>query len=130
MMYQILLIDDNHDDLVQSERALTRELNCRVHTASTVLDAIAACEAQSYDIILIDVHMPELSGPRLKALLDHLQTMASACVMYLTGIPPDHRLHQLVANNIGAVLVKPLDHARIQEMLFHHELWADGLQDC
>ncbi len=129
-MYRILLIDDNRDDLNQSQRALKATLDCVLVMAITTTEAINACESGEFDIILIDVNMPDISGPRLKALLEQQQSMRSACVMYLTGTPTDHRLHQHVAGNVGAVLIKPLDQARIEEMLFHLEVWADGLEDC
>jgi CheY-like chemotaxis protein len=80
----ILVIDDE----VSLVRALVRLLQRDgyvVATASNGRQALAALQAQRYDVILCDLRMPELDG---RAFYAHLQQWAPALcqrVIFLTG---------------------------------------------
>ena len=58
---KILMIDDEQDLLKLSSSILRRE-GFAVETRSDAREALALLQEESFDIILLDLHMPEMSG--------------------------------------------------------------------
>jgi CheY-like chemotaxis protein len=61
MPLRILLVDDSMIDLRVALRML-RKLGCRADPAANGIEAIEALERQPYDIVLMDVQMPQMDG--------------------------------------------------------------------
>jgi PAS domain S-box-containing protein len=57
----VLLVDDNADSLNVSS-AIVRRCGCSVETATSGAEAIAKASASRYDLILMDVEMPDIGG--------------------------------------------------------------------
>ena len=57
----ILLVEDNRVNLKVAQRMLER-MGFQVTTAANGLEAISALERESFDLILMDCHMPKLDG--------------------------------------------------------------------
>lgn len=58
---KVLLIDDERDFLdALSERMRNRGLN--VATAASATEAIRKAEKETYDVLVLDLHMPEMDG--------------------------------------------------------------------
>jgi DNA-binding response OmpR family regulator len=64
----ILLVDDSPLTLACAEEAL-REAGYRVRTAPDLSELDAAADGQAYDLILMDVVMPEAYGDDVAAML-------------------------------------------------------------
>ncbi|MEA2012555.1 MAG: ATP-binding protein [Verrucomicrobiota bacterium] len=61
VFYNILLVED--DDLNQEvEKMMLQKLNCEVSVASNGDEAIQQSKKQHYDLILMDIQMPGISG--------------------------------------------------------------------
>lgn len=58
---RILLVEDNEINQTVA-RSLLESLNANVHVAANGFEALALMEASDYELILMDVHMPELDG--------------------------------------------------------------------
>ena len=58
---EVLLVDDNIDSL-QVNAAIVRRCGCRVETASGGPEAVAKASQHRFDLILMDVEMPDLDG--------------------------------------------------------------------
>ncbi|MDD9266131.1 response regulator [Paenibacillus sp. GCM10023248] len=58
---RILLVEDNEINQTVARNLLTG-MNADVHVASNGFEALALMEAEDYDLILLDIHMPELDG--------------------------------------------------------------------
>jgi DNA-binding response OmpR family regulator len=84
-MAKILLVDDDRSlaDLVQF--ALERA-GFEVVVAHTGQDALDAAQAHSPDLVVLDVHLPDLNG---FAVLSTLRTLVDAPVVMLTGSARD-----------------------------------------
>lgn len=57
----VLIVDDNAQN-VELLHAYLEALDCRLHTATDGLDALAKIDAEQPDVILLDVMMPRMSG--------------------------------------------------------------------
>jgi two-component system cell cycle sensor histidine kinase/response regulator CckA len=79
----VLVVDD--DDAVRRfVKRILDEDGYVVDASGTAADALTRSrEGQTYDLIVADVHMPEMSGPQLVARLR--QTGSQAKVLYVTG---------------------------------------------
>ncbi|MFW2341488.1 ATP-binding protein [Brevundimonas sp.] len=58
---RVLVVDD-HDINRRAIQLILQPLGCDVTTAADGMAALRACEAQSFDLIFMDVRMPELDG--------------------------------------------------------------------
>lgn len=57
----ILLVEDNETNLYAATTMLT-QIGCNVTTARTGLEAVRAAAAQAFDLVLMDMQMPEMDG--------------------------------------------------------------------
>jgi signal transduction histidine kinase/CheY-like chemotaxis protein len=59
--HNILLVEDNEMNLKVAQRFLER-WNYNIDTAENGLEALKKCKRYTYDLILMDLHMPEMDG--------------------------------------------------------------------
>ncbi len=58
---KVLVVDDNPVNRLVAQRLL-QKTGCAVTIANDGASAIAACEGDAFDVVLLDVHMPEMDG--------------------------------------------------------------------
>ncbi|MGE0200152.1 MAG: response regulator [Candidatus Melainabacteria bacterium] len=103
---RILHIDDEPGALSSFRRCLRRE-GFEIDSALTPGEAIQLVSQHHYDLVVIDVFMPEMNGFRL---LEELRSIdASLCSLVLTGIVDEAVLYQTVFSECEAYLEKPID---------------------
>jgi DNA-binding response OmpR family regulator len=79
----ILVIDDEPD--LRSALVLLLEPDYRVTAAATPRQALALCEAQRFDLALLDVRLPEMSGLELLPRLHQLDPRMGVILMTVRG---------------------------------------------
>jgi PleD family two-component response regulator len=55
---KVLLVDDSRDDIFLSRKALESN-KCDVVSANSVTEAFSQIAAQSFDVLITDLHMPD-----------------------------------------------------------------------
>jgi CheY-like chemotaxis protein len=102
---RILLVEDNPINALLAKALLTRE-GCEVDHANDGSEAIAAVKVASYDLILMDMRMPGLSGEDTARALraDGLRTP----IVALTANAFDDDRQACLAAGMDDFLVKPL----------------------
>lgn len=99
MSEKVLLIDDDQDFLnVLSQRLAIREFD--VTTASSVELAFQLVETQQFDVIILDLQMPEMDG--LSVLERFIEQKPYLKILLLTG-------HATVAKGVQAMKLGALD---------------------
>jgi CheY-like chemotaxis protein len=84
-MTKILLVDDSKFLRMATERALTRA-GYEVSTAEDGLSVLERAKREKFDLILLDMLLPKMTGPEvLKALKKDAQTAGIAVVVF-TGL--------------------------------------------
>jgi CheY-like chemotaxis protein len=80
----ILVIDDE-PSVVRALTGLLRRDGYHVDTASNGRSALVQLQERPYDVILCDLHMPDLDGPAFYALLVRQYPALRQRVIFLTG---------------------------------------------
>ncbi|MCA1713493.1 MAG: response regulator [Actinobacteria bacterium] len=113
-MKKILVVDDDADiqllmGLVLSEHDIT--------SASSGAEALALVEAGEYDVVLLDVKMPQMDG---FATLEHLRALPSFesfCVVMLTGHDSEPYHLRAYESGADAYLTKPFHPHQLRECI-------------
>ncbi|MBA4174977.1 MAG: hypothetical protein C0505_00215 [Leptothrix sp. (in: Bacteria)] len=107
-MASILIVDDEPEVLAALRRALRQQfgagLSCE--TCSNGIDALGRAREQRFDVVMADLHMPELDGIGLLTLIAAIQP--DAVRMMMTGAN-DFETAQRAINEAGVFryLCKP-----------------------
>ena len=116
---RVVVVDDDPDDLWLLRRSLTRAANdgtpldlriCR--GASVALEflrsqARAIDSGSSPDLVLIDVHMPGMSGIELLRVIRSLERFRDTAIMVMTSAVDEQLTEEANAAGADAVLTKP-----------------------
>lgn len=82
--WQILVVDDKNTNLMLAEKILQEEFN--VSKAKSGTEAIAFLEKNLVDLVLLDLHMPDMNGFEVMAAIRHNENIPSDLpVIFLTA---------------------------------------------
>jgi signal transduction histidine kinase/CheY-like chemotaxis protein len=110
---RILVAEDNRINQ-KVVRSLLAPLACHVDMVDNGLEALAAVTRNSYDLVLMDVQMPEMDGPTATATIRSLPDPVGALpVIALTANAMHGDRERYLAAGMTDYLSKPIDH---QEM--------------
>jgi putative two-component system response regulator len=110
---QILVVDDNLASLKQISALLTGHYSLSL-TRSGV-EALAFCEIDTPDMVLLDVNMPGMDGFETIAKMKMIPSMASVPVIFLTGnLDSDTEVMALKAGAVDYI-TKPVE----RDILWH-----------
>jgi DNA-binding response OmpR family regulator len=105
---RILLVDD--DPMVT--QLITDMLRLDGHDVDTAPNGVAALEKvkrRRYDLVLSDLHMPEMDGAGLYRELTKRQAHPPGKIIFLTGTAGESEAHRLVQETGLPVLRKPFN---------------------
>ena len=101
-----ILVADDQDDSLKAVVALLRSLNARIETAQSGSDALRLLLEGRYDLSLLDMHMPGLTGLEV---MDQLRLMGQRVPSILMTGNPSREI-EMAALELGAItmLRKPI----------------------
>src|SRR3990170_1880960 len=105
---RILVVDDDP----MMTQLVTDMLSLDGYRVETVPNGVAALEkvqVRPYDLILTDLHMPELDGAALYRELTRRQAHPPRRIIFLTGTAGESEAHRLVQETGLPVLRKPFN---------------------
>ncbi len=126
---RLLVVDDQ--EAVRD--LLTSLLAPQGHTITVAADgaeAVAACEAAVFDLILMDINMPVMDGiAAARALRDGDGPNCGTPIVAMTAAASAERHRSCLENGMNDLLAKPLDPAALNRLLNdwlqpHAEKWA------
>src|SRR5262249_4238320 len=128
---RILLVEDNPD----SREVLRRLLELQGHQvaeAANGIEALAALQADAFDIVLLDLLMPGMTGLEV---LHHLQPggrLRQTAVIVISALDEIHTVSRCIEAGVEDYLTKPIDHillrARIASCLEKRRLRVRELE--
>ncbi len=104
-MHKILLVDDMRSFLDLEASFLSRA-ECRLLTAATGLEAIRVARAETPDLIVLDIEMPEMNGIQACRILRSDAVTSRIPVIVLTSMQMEDEARRAGANHF---LRKPID---------------------
>lgn len=118
--YMILLVEDNQTNAVIATRML-RKLGYDVLTACQGKEAVALWETQPIDLILMDLHMPEMDGFEATEAIRHTEAPSGVHVpiVALTADVLNEVEQRCEAAGMDGYLSKPLDREQMHQTIQH-----------
>ena len=107
--FRILLVDDDPAVRMVTEATLTVLGEFTVTAVDGGDKAIEMCRTDSFDLILIDVMMPNLDGPATIRQLKSAGLLRSTPFVFLTAKVQEDARHSLMTTGAIGVLAKPFD---------------------
>jgi PAS domain S-box-containing protein len=111
---RVLLTEDNQINQKIGRRILER-LGCEVEVANNGREAIALAESAKYDLILMDLHMPEVDG--LEATREIRRRGIATPVIALTASVLDETRNACEAAGMNGFIAKPIRVDEISSVL-------------
>ena len=113
---RILLVDDN--PIVSQVIIDILSLDgYGVDTAPNGIAALEKMEGRRYDLVLTDLHMPEMDGAGLYEELAKRQTHPPQKIIFLTGTAGTSEAHRLMQDTGLPVLRKPFNLVELLELV-------------
>jgi CheY-like chemotaxis protein len=117
----VLIVDDNRANQ-RVTGLLLNELGYASDTAGNGIEAIEALARQRYDVVFMDVQMPELDGLAATRIIRRRWPGAdSPTIVGLSGYASSETRHECLAAGMNDYLVKPVSLAHFAEALARFE---------
>ena len=113
---RVLLVEDNAVNALVAHRMLS-SLGHAADEARTGYEAIAACQRQDYDVILMDLQMPDLDGLAATAAIRALPLTVRPWIIAVTAEAMEGDRDRCLANGMDDYLSKPLTLPRLAQRL-------------
>ena len=111
----VLIVDDNPTNR-RIQVLQTQAWGMIASTVSSGQEALVALAAgQDCDVILMDMHMPEMNGLETAVEIRKLPKYTAIPMLLMTSLGPDERLQ--AHNQFAAVLIKPVKASQLYEAL-------------
>ncbi|HEV7386010.1 MAG TPA: response regulator, partial [Phenylobacterium sp.] len=111
---RVLLVEDNPINALLARTLLTRE-GCEIDHATSGDEAIAAVKVGAYDLILMDMRMPGLTGVEAARALRGLGVETPIVALTANAFEDDR--HACLAAGMNDFLVKPMSPDALRAML-------------
>ena len=116
-LQRIMLADDEPDILEISKIALETIGGYEVVVCTSGKDLLENLSAFDPDLIVVDVLMPDLTGPQVLEELRRVPEYADTPVIYLTGVMQREGEDDLRATGVVDVILKPFDPMTLADRL-------------
>jgi CheY-like chemotaxis protein len=124
--WRFLLVEDNHVNQ-KVGLLLLKRLGCRADIAANGLECLRAFETRDYDVVLMDMMMPELDGPgATRKIRRDLPPARQPIVIALTANAMQDDLEICLAAGMNDFLTKPIQLAALAAAL--ERAWKRGLE--
>ena len=112
-----ILVADADEQVRAAAHALLERYGCTVETARDGTEAasmVRACGSETYDVIIADIRLPDMSGYELLIRLQELRDTVPLVLMTGFGYDPGHSIVKARQAGVDLVLFKPF---RVDQLL-------------
>ncbi len=117
--YRILLVEDEVVNQLATKRLLQMQGH-DVHTAENGLQALQALRENLFDLVFMDVQMPEMDGMEATRMIreaPEFAAIAAIPIVALTAYAMDGDRESFLAAGMNDYLAKPVDEAMLAEVI-------------
>lgn len=112
---KVLFVDDAKVNLMMGRKLLSN-FGLEVDTAENGKQAIACCEKNTYQLIFMDLEMPEVGGLAAATIIREKQ-LSYAPIFALTGTDSEKIRMLCRTANMNGFVTKPLKKEKIEQIL-------------
>ena len=125
-LQRILIADDEPDILEISKIALETVGGFEVSVCSSGRMLLERLPEFDPDLIIVDVLMPDVTGPEILTEVRRRPELNSVPVVFLTGVIQKDEIEQLKETGVTDVILKPFDPMILADRI--NDIWkgADG----
>jgi len=117
---KILLVDDDDDERLLTRRSLETQ-HCEVVSARSVTEALKQIAAQSFDVLITDLHMPE-PGDGLAVVTAMRHSQPESLTLVVSDYPDVQKAMNAILLQADEVLVKPFDAKQLAGLMDQERL--------
>ncbi len=121
MTARVLIVDDIPTNVRLLEARLSAEYY-DVVTASSGPEALAICDSQDIDIVLLDVMMPDMDGPSALAKIREMEAYRTTPAIFMTAKVQPNEIQRYLDMGAVDVIAKPFDPMTLATQI--SEIWA------
>ncbi|TAF31994.1 MAG: PAS domain S-box protein [Cytophagales bacterium] len=103
---KILIVDDNLVNLMVASKILSA-VGCRIQTARSGIEAIEFAIKENFDLIFMDIQMPEMSGITTTQILKSKKSQLPPIIALTAFTLPEER-EEFLAEGMNDFLAKPI----------------------
>ena len=104
----VLVADDDAGTRLVLRRMLTQRLACTVTECVDGMRALACISSEPFDLILLDIEMPALSGIQIVEMMRDAGTLSRQPVVMITSDSRAEVVQHLLTLGVADFVVKPL----------------------
>ncbi|MBE3142103.1 MAG: response regulator [Thermoplasmata archaeon] len=124
---RILVIDDE-ESIRNTMKAILKDEGFIVDLAATGSEAIQKTKQTAYNVVLIDIRLPDMEGVELLKLMK--DTVPKTRKIMVTGYPSVQNVITALNKNADAYLIKPVDIEKLLSTIKEQlQLQENGLWD-
>jgi len=116
---KILLVEDNEVNQLIAV-ALLEEINIEVTVANNGLEAIELLKQQSFDLILMDLQMPEMDGYEATAHIRKHSAHANIPIIAMTANAMKEDVARCLLTGMNAHIAKPIEVENLHRILIEY----------
>ncbi len=112
------MVDDNPINLAVA-RGFLKNLGYEVETATDGIEAVNLFDINKYDCILMDIHMPKMSGLEASLAIREIEEKANSFSLPIVAFTADVFIEDecLQASKIQKKILKPLRNEELKSLL-------------
>jgi CheY-like chemotaxis protein len=114
----VLVVDDDEEIRLIAEYTI-QKMGYRASTAAGAEEALALVERSRPDVILTDALMPKVDGRQLCRLIKAMDATIKVVIMTALYTSSRYRVEAMSTFQADEYLAKPIDFARLQQVLGH-----------
>ena len=116
-LQRILYVEDDKDIQTIASLAIEDVGGLTLLVCSTGMEALEKAPSYKPDLILLDVMMPEMDGPKTFAKLSAIEETSKTPVIFITAKAQSSEIEKLISLGAIAVITKPFDPMKLSEQI-------------
>jgi two-component system, NarL family, sensor histidine kinase BarA len=113
---RLLVVDDNPTNLAFVQ-VLLKEQPVQLHTVNCGADALKICQQQLFDVILLDIQLPDIAGTEVARQLRQLSDYQHTPILAFTAHALEEEVSSFKQAGMNDVIFKPLEAAKLGQIL-------------
>lgn len=118
---QLLVVDDSETNLAFVQLVL-KDKPLSVSTASSGAEVLRLCQYQQFDLILLDIQLPDMSGVEIAKHLRQQPAYQYTPILAFTAHALPEEVAVFLAAGMNDIIVKPLEPQKLETLLHHYQL--------